>query len=111
MSDLSTIPQLGIYVSKSDPSLRITVTDVDVIDDEDDSSPEELFYLVRWIEGEDESDMSVIAYELDPSEWQAFVESEQLVFERDPYLDSIPENSHLAKIRDLLMKAKQNDRT
>ena len=106
MSDLSTIPQLGIYVSKSDPSLRITVTDVDVVDSEDETSSEELFYLVTWIEGEDESDMSAMEYELDPSEWQAFVKAEQLVFERDPYLDSIPENSHLAKIRDLLMKAK-----
>ncbi|QKN81348.1 hypothetical protein [Scandinavium goeteborgense] len=111
MSDLSTMPQLGIYVSKTDPSLRITVTDVDVVDDEDDLSPEELFYLVRWIEGEDESDMSAMEFELDPTEWQAFVESEQLVFERDPYMDSIPENSHLAKIRDLLLQAKKNDRS
>ncbi len=48
---------------------------------------------------------------LDPGEWQAFVESEQLVFERDPYMDSAHENSNLAKIRDLLMKNKQNDRS
>lgn len=71
---------------------------------------DELFYLVRWIEGEDESDMSAMEFELDPVEWQAFVESEQLVFECDPYMDSAPENSNLAKIRDLLMKSKQNDR-
>ncbi|MCE1610727.1 hypothetical protein L8P11_16950 [Enterobacter kobei] len=109
MSDLSTIPQLGIYVSKSDPSLRITVTDVDVVDN--DSPDDELFYLVHWIEGEDEGDMSAMEFELDPTEWQAFVESEQLVFERDPYLDSIPENSHIAQIRDLLMKVKQNGRS
>ncbi|EFO3867778.1 hypothetical protein QQN17_000650 [Escherichia coli] len=111
MSNISSMPQLGIYVSKTDPSLRITVTEVDVVDDEFDSPDDELFYLVRWIEGEDESDMSAMEFELDPTEWQAFVESEQLVFERDPYMDSIPENSNVAKIRDLLMKAKQNGRT
>lgn len=77
--------------------------------DENDSPDGELFYLVRWIEGEDESDMSAMEYEQDPSEWLAFVESEQLMFERDPYIDSIPENSHLARIRDLLMQAKKND--
>lgn len=37
--------------------------------------------------------MSAMEFELDPVEWQAFVESEQLVFERDPYMDSVPENS------------------
>lgn len=46
--------------------------------------------------------MTAMGFELDPVEWQAFVESEQLVFERDPYMDSIPENSNLAKIRDFL---------
>ena len=55
--------------------------------------------------------MSAIEFELDPVEWQAFVESEQLVFERDPYMDSAPENSNVAKIRDFLMKTKQNDRS
>ncbi|CDG21369.1 conserved protein of unknown function [Xenorhabdus poinarii G6] len=103
MSDNSTMPQLGIYVSKTDPSLRITVTDIDLVDDKNDFPGGELFYLVRCIEGEDESDMSAMEYELDPLEWLSFVESEQLVFERDPYMDSIPENSHLGKIRDLLM--------
>lgn len=111
MNDFSAMPQLGIYVSKTDPSLRITVTDVDVVDNEDDSSDNELFYLVKCIEGEDESDISAMEYDLSPSEWWAFVESNQLEFERDPYMDSIPENSNLAKIRDLLMKAKNNGRT
>ncbi|NCG49721.1 hypothetical protein [Serratia fonticola] len=111
MSNNSAMPQLGIYVSKTDPNLRITVTEVDVVDDENDFPYGELFYLVRWIEGEDESDMSAMEYELDPSEWLAFVESEQLVFERDPYMDSIPENSPLARIRDLLMQAKKDDRS
>ena len=104
MSNTPPIPREGIYVSKTDPSLRITVTEVDIVDDESDTSDEELFYLVRWIDGEDESDLSAIEYELDPTEWQAFVESEQLEFERDPYLDAIPENSHLAKIREMLSK-------
>lgn len=108
MNNIPSMPQLGIYVSKIDPTLRITVTDVDIVDDSPD---DELFYLVRWIEGEDESDMSAMEFELDPAEWKAFVESEQLVFERDPYMDSVPENSNLAKIRDLLMNTKQNDRS
>ena len=84
MNNIPPIPQLGIYVSKIDPTLRITVTDVDIVDGEDDSPDDELFYLVHWIEGEDESDMTAMGFELDPVEWQAFVESEQLVFERDP---------------------------
>lgn len=108
MNNISSIPQLGIYVSKIDPTLRITVTNVDIVDDSPD---DELFYLVHWIEGEDESDMSAMEFELDPVEWQAFVESEQLVFERDPYMNSVPENSNLAKIRDLLIKTKQNERS
>ncbi len=111
MKNIPSMPQLGIYVSKIHPTLRITVTDVDIVDNDDDSPDDELSYLVRWIEGEDESDMSAIEFELNPAEWQAFVESEQLVFERDPYMDSIPENSNLAIIRDLLMKTKENDRS
>lgn len=111
MNNIPSMPQLGIYVSKIDPNRRIIVTDVDIVDDDDDSPDDELFYLVHWIEGEDESDMSAMEFELDPVEWQVFVESEQLVFERDPYMDSVTENSNLAKIRDLLMKTKQNDRS
>ena len=75
MNNIPPIPQLGIYVSKIDPTLRITVTDVDIVDGEDDSPDDELFYLVHWIEGEDESDMTAMGFELDPVEWQAFVES------------------------------------
>ena len=37
MNNIPPIPQLGIYVSKIDPTLRITVTDVDIVDGEDDS--------------------------------------------------------------------------
>ncbi|HEE8951815.1 TPA: hypothetical protein QH699_003553 [Providencia rettgeri] len=109
MNNIPSMPQLGIYVSKIDPTLSIIVTDVDIVDD--DSPDDELFFLVRWIEGEDESDMSAMEFELDPVEWQAFFESEKLVFERDPYIDSVPENLNLAKIRDLLIKTKQNDRS
>lgn len=99
MNNISSMPRLGVFVSKIDPTLRITVTDVDIVDGDDESPDDELFYLVHWIEGEDENDMSAMAFESDSVEWQAFVESEQLVFERDPYLDSVPENSILAKIR------------
>lgn len=108
MSKDSTIPELGIYVSKTDPYFRITVTDVYVLDNENNSSNDKLFYLVSLIEGENEADMSAIGYELDPSEWLAFVEAEKLVFERDPYIDSIPENSYLAEMRDFLMQEKTN---
>ncbi|HDG8066628.1 hypothetical protein ACU6Z1_18405 [Klebsiella aerogenes] len=107
MIEEKVIPREGIYVSKTDPSLRITVTDVVVVDDEDDSPEDELFYLVSFIEGEDEGDLSAAEFELNTEEWLSFVKSEQLVFERDPYLDNIPEGSHLAKIRDLLLKAKK----
>lgn len=107
MTDEYIIPREGIYVSKSNPSIRITVTEVEVIDGEEDSPDEELFYFVRFIEGEDEGDLSAIEFELDAKEWLSFVKSEQIVFERDPYLDDIPENSNIAKIRDLLLKAKK----
>lgn len=99
MNNIPSMPRLGVFVSKIDPTLRITVTEVDIVDGDDDSSDDELFYLVHWIEGEDENDMSAMAFESDSEEWQAFVESEQLVFERGPYLDSVPENSILEKIR------------
>lgn len=38
MINIPLMPQLGIYVSKIAPTLRITVTDVDIVDDDDDSS-------------------------------------------------------------------------
>lgn len=107
MIEEKMIPREGIYVSKTDPSLRITVTDVVVVDDEDDSPEDELFYLVSFIEGEDEGDLSAAEFELNTEEWLSFVKSEQLVFERDPYLDDVPEDSDIAKIRDLLSKAKK----
>ncbi|EPR8111347.1 hypothetical protein P4E77_001382 [Klebsiella pneumoniae] len=107
MSDETMIPREGIYVSKTDPSLRITVIDVEVVDDEDDSPDDELFYLVSFIEGEDAGDLSAAEFELNTEEWLTFVKSEQLVFERDPYLDDVPEDSDIAKIRDLLRKAKK----
>ncbi|HEJ0334506.1 TPA: hypothetical protein SLP51_002280 [Klebsiella aerogenes] len=107
MTDENMIPREGIYVSKTDPSLRITVTEVEVVSDEEDSQEDELFYLVHFVEGEDEEDPSVIEFELDTTEWLSFVKSEQLVYERDPYLDNIPENSNIAKIMELLNKAKK----
>lgn len=107
MTEEKMIPREGIYVSKTDPSLRITVTDVVVVDDEDDSPEDELFYLVSFIEGEDEEDLSAAGFELNTEEWLSFVKSEQLVFERDPYLDDVPEDSDIAKIRDLLREAKK----
>ena len=99
MNNIPSMPQLGIYVSKIDPTLRITVTDVDIVDDDDESPDDELFYLVRWIEGEDESDMSAMEFELGPVEWHAFVESEQLVFERDLNRPGFPGECFICELR------------
>lgn len=107
MTDKNMIPREGVYVSKTDPGLRITVIDVEVVDDEDDSPGDELFYLVSFIEGEDAGDLSAAGFELNTEEWLTFVKSEQLVFERDPYLDDAPEDSNISRIRDLLRKAKK----
>ncbi|OAT26562.1 hypothetical protein M976_02723 [Buttiauxella ferragutiae ATCC 51602] len=111
MSDHSAVPREGIYISKSDPTLRISVIDVTVVEDEDDCDGDELFYLVRWIEGEDQGDLDATEYELDPTEWQAFVKSEQLEYDRDPYLDKVQQSPTLEKIRQMLIQAKKNDRS
>lgn len=76
MNNIFFILQLGIYVLKIDFILCIIVIDVDIVDGEDDFFDDELFYLVYWIEGEDESDMIVMGFELDLVEWQVFVEFE-----------------------------------
>lgn len=111
MSDYSAVPREGIYVSKSDPTLRISVIDVTVVKDEDDDPDDELFYLVSWIEGEDESNHDAPVYELDSEEWRAFVKSEQLEFDRDPYLDKVQQSPTLEKIRQMLIQTKKNDRS
>lgn len=107
MGNKLTLPCEGVYVSKTDPSLRITVTEVEYIGDEDDSPDNEFLYLVRWIEGEDEDDMSAMEFELDLEEWNSFVKAEQLEFDRDPYMEGIPEGSSLARLRDMLAQVKK----
>lgn len=107
MSNYSAVPQEGLYVSKLDPTLRITVIEVTVVEDEDDEPDDELFYLVTWVEEGDEDDMSAMAYELDPTDWHEFVKAEQLEFVSDPYEVAVNENSNLAKIRDMLAQVKK----
>lgn len=111
MNHYSAVPLEGLYISKTDPTFRITVVEVSIVEDEDDEPDDDLFYLVTWVLEGDEDDMSAMAYELDPTEWQDFVKAEQLEYDRDPYLDSIPENSSLAEIRDLFARTKKNDRS
>lgn len=111
MSDYSALPREGIYVSKTHPEISISVVEVIVIEDEDDEQHDELFYLIYWIAGEDESDLSSTEYEFAPAEWQELVNALQLEFDRDPYLENIPEDSILAKIRDSLVQGKNNDCT
>ncbi|MCW2452313.1 UNVERIFIED_ORG: hypothetical protein M2414_000018 [Rahnella aquatilis] len=110
MGEFSDIPREGVYVSKTDPTLRISVVEVNFSED-DDEPDDELFYLVSWVEEGNEDDMSAPAYELNPTEWEAFVNSEQLEFAYDPYLLAIPEDSHLTKLLDVITSDKKNDRS
>lgn len=96
MSSENLIPEEGLYVSKKDPSLRLVVTDVDVVDDEDDIDGD-TFFLVTVVREGDEDDMSAPGYEYDPGEWQRYVNNHQLEY--------IPEKGMtVAEIRELLKK-------
>ena len=61
-------------MSQKSITLRIAVTDVDIVDGGDDS-PDDGVLFSPLDRGEDESDMTAMGFELDPVEWQAFVES------------------------------------
>lgn len=80
MSYKYLIPEEGLYVSKKDPSIRLVVTDVNVVDDDDEDSDEEVFFLVTVVREGDEDDMSAPEYEYDPEEWQLFVKNHQLEY-------------------------------
>ncbi|WP_242900242.1 hypothetical protein [Klebsiella variicola] len=97
MSSENSIPEEGLYVSKKDPSLRLVVTDVDVVDDEEDDNDGDIFFLVTVVREGDEDDMSAPGYEYDPEEWQRYVNNHQLEY--------IPEKEMtVAEIRELLKK-------
>ncbi len=80
MSSENLIPEEGLYISKKDPSMRLVVTEVNVVDDEEDDDGEEVFYLVTVVKEGDEDDMSAPGFEYDPGEWQRFVKSHQLEY-------------------------------
>lgn len=70
-------PELGIYVSTTDPSLRFVVEDVTVVDDEDGDGEDD-FFLVSVVAADGKDDILAMGEELDPDEWTDFVEQHQL---------------------------------
>ncbi|OON40793.1 hypothetical protein BTJ39_06865 [Izhakiella australiensis] len=96
MNSKISIPEEGLYVSKKDTTMRLVVTDVDIVDDEEEDK-EEVFFLVTVVREGDEDDMSAPAFEYIPEEWQHLVKSHQLEY--------IPEENYsIAEIRELLKK-------
>ncbi|MBG6247322.1 MULTISPECIES: hypothetical protein [Symbiopectobacterium] len=76
MSSENLIPQEGLYVSKKDPSMRLSVIEVievDVLDNEEEDGGDKVFYTVLFVKEGDEDDMSAQTFEYDPDEWQRFV--------------------------------------
>lgn len=69
MSD-NKIPVPGNYISDSNPSFKVTVEDVEQVDDD--------FFLVSLVKFGSENDMSEMGQELDPDEWHKYVEAHQL---------------------------------
>ena len=92
------IPLEGLYVSRKDPSVRLIITEVTVVDEgEEDHGGEPYFNVTVVAEGE-EDDMSAPGYELDPEGWKGLVVEGLLEF--------VPENkTSLSDIRALLAKS------
>ncbi len=77
------IPLTGLYVSKVNPSNRIVVTDVHIVQDDDE--PGDLpFYLVTFVNEGDEDDMLAPSWELDPEEWEQLVDEERFMRVEQP---------------------------
>ncbi|MBP2197244.1 hypothetical protein [Pantoea cypripedii] len=94
MTAQHTIPSAGLYVSKQDPSVRLIVTDVIVVDEQQEDAGD-IFYLVYANHDDDKGDMYEPGYELLPEEWQEFTKLNQLEF--------IPEREmSIAELRQLL---------
>lgn len=72
---MSMLPELGLYVSATDPHLRFIVEDVSVVDKEDGEND---FFLVSVVAADGHADISAMGLELDPEEWDEFVESHEL---------------------------------
>lgn len=66
-------PEKGLYISSKDPSIRLMVEDVNVVEDEEE---EELngFFLVSIVDEDGADDMGAIGEELDPDQWFELVE-------------------------------------
>ncbi|MEQ5540531.1 hypothetical protein [Escherichia coli] len=109
MNSMKSIPEEGLYVSQTDPSIRLVITEVDIVDDEDDYEAKNddcPFYLITVVREGDEDDMSAPAFEYIPDEWDWVVKKYQLVYASD-----VPQNlenhSSLAMIREMLSKNKK----
>ncbi|EPP4621846.1 hypothetical protein ACUSMK_003194 [Escherichia albertii] len=70
------IPLTGLYVSKVNPSNRIVVTDIHIVQDDDDEPGDLPFYLVTFVNEGDEDDMLAPSWELAPDEWEQLVDEE-----------------------------------
>lgn len=67
---MPTAPELGLYVSSTDPDLRLVVERVDVIDDS--------YFLVSVVEEKFADDSMGVGEEYDPSEWEGLVRAHGL---------------------------------
>jgi hypothetical protein len=66
-------PEKGLYISAKDPSIRIYVEDVNVVEDDEE---EDLngFFLVSIVDEDGIDDMGAPGQELDPDQWFELVE-------------------------------------
>lgn len=78
------IPLTGLYVSKINPSNRIVVTDVHIVQDDDDEPGDPPFYLVTFVNEGDENDMLAPSWELAPDEWAQLVDEERFMRVEQP---------------------------
>lgn len=74
MNNEIIIPKEGLYVSKTDPSVRLVVTEVHIVDEED------IYFLATVVNEGDEDDMSAPSYEYEPDEWYRLVKNQLLEY-------------------------------
>ncbi|EQB0888207.1 hypothetical protein ACYA8Z_001676 [Raoultella ornithinolytica] len=79
MNNEIIIPKEGLYVSKTDPSVRLVVTEVHIVD-EDDDDEEDIYFLATVVNEGDEDDMSAPSYEYEPDEWYRLVKNQLLEY-------------------------------
>ncbi|UAN53735.1 hypothetical protein KGP26_12060 [Serratia sp. JSRIV002] len=80
MTNEIEIPEEGLYVSSNPSGERFVVTEVTVVEDDEDEEGDETYFLVTIVDEGDEDDMSAIGQELDPDEWRQFVKAHKLTF-------------------------------